>query len=148
MWEISSALQLQTSVCSFFLGSLLCVFYDVIKAFRLSSGSKTTAVFAADIIFSFVAAIITFLFLLSTTNGEIRGYVLFLEALGFLIFRFTLSKFLLKILIKLSGLFLRAVNYVSEFLFKSSLKIEKYSKAFFVFLKKTFKNIHKLSKKS
>lgn len=124
MWEISLSLQIKTSLYGMALGVLLCGLYDIIKALRSISNNGAVGIFVGDIIFSVLSAIITFLFLLATTDGEIRGYALFFEGVGFLISRLTVSVFFLKLFCKVTGFFVKAINKISKLLFKISVKTE------------------------
>lgn len=98
MWEISSSDQLLTFFCSVALGILLCVYYDVIRAVLISRKSGKILIFSGDLFFWITSALVVFLFLLSRTNGELRGYVFVSIGIGFLFFKFTLSKILMLIL--------------------------------------------------
>jgi hypothetical protein len=92
MWEISVSGQVISCLYSFALGGALCVFYDLIRATRSAGANSAFAVFAGDVIFSAVSAVCVFLFAVALTNGEIRGYIVFSVAAGFLAFRFTLGR--------------------------------------------------------
>ena len=92
MWEINVADQTLTFMYSMCLGGLLCAFYDVFRAARKTGSYSFLLVFFSDIFFWVVSAFATFIFLISRTNGEIRGYVIVAETIGFLIFRISISK--------------------------------------------------------
>ena len=92
MWEINVADQTLTFVYSICLGGLLCAFYDVFRATRKTGCVSFLLVFLSDIFFWVVSAFVTFVFLISRTNGEIRGYVIISETIGFLIFRISISR--------------------------------------------------------
>ena len=76
MWEISINDQILTLLYSLCLGVILCVYYDIFRAFHKAGFDSPFQVFIGDILYCVTAAFATFLFLLSRTNGEIRGYVL------------------------------------------------------------------------
>ena len=92
MWEISTREQLITIVFSLVYGFILCILYDLIRALRKAGADSFTAVFAGDLLFFAAAAVSVFFLCLARTCGEIRGYILFAAALGFLLFRISLSK--------------------------------------------------------
>ncbi len=94
MWEIHNIDQLQTFGLSLILGLLLCMLYDIIRAYRAVGKPTVFAVFVEDIAFWIVCAFITFMFFLARTRGEIRGYVLVAELIGFIICRLTVSRLL------------------------------------------------------
>ncbi len=122
MWEINSLEQTKTFILAFLLGCLLSILYIVF--YSLSHINKRRAV-VLDIIFWVIAALITFSFLLLTTNGEIRGFVIFSLLSGFIIFFKSFSKFLLVMLInlfrklkitaeKIDGFFTSITDKISE----------------------------------
>ena len=91
MWEIDNALQLLSVVRSVALGILFSLIYDVLRALRRVKSYGEAAVFIQDIVYSVTIAFITYTFLLSVTNGEVRAFVIISIALGFLVSRFTVS---------------------------------------------------------
>ncbi len=95
MWEISNLLQTQDFLRSIALGVVLCIFYCVFAALRKAGLNSTISVFFEDLIFLIIVSPICFLFLLATTNGEVRMYVLIGALVGFFLFKFTLFKLLL-----------------------------------------------------
>lgn len=92
MWEISVNGQITAVFYSLVLGAALAVFYDIIRALRKSGLDSFIAVFICDVLFFAVSAVTVFIFLVGATNGEIRGYVIFSCAAGFIIYRLTVSK--------------------------------------------------------
>ena len=94
MWEINTANQTVTFILSLCIGVLFCVLYDILRAVRKVCLNSFWSVFFTDILLWIFYALTTFLFLMSRTNGEIRGYVLAGELLGFVLFRLTLSRLL------------------------------------------------------
>ena len=148
MWEINSVSQISGSLFALLLGVLLSLTYDVIRALRKIGFKSFVLVFLGDILFSFLSAIITFLFLLVFTNGAIRAYVLFFEVLGFLLCRITFSKIFLKILIMFFSYFKKTFAYISALLLLFSKKTEEFFGKIYSFIKKTFKKRPKSAKRS
>lgn len=95
MWEISFADQTLTFLLSIPAGAVLCLFYDIFRIIRLSRNTSAVGVFFQDIIYFSISAFFTFCFLIVRCSGEIRGYVLLGELLGFLICRCSLSALVL-----------------------------------------------------
>ena len=141
MWEISSFSQLSASLFAFLLGIGLSLVYDVIKATRKIGLNSCVFVFLGDILFSFLSAVITFLFLLVFTNGALRGFVPFFETLGFVSSRLTLSRLFLKLLILIFSFLKRLLSKFSALLLQFSYKTER-------FLLKLFLNFKNLLKKA
>jgi len=140
MWEIDLNDQLLTFLYSLILGVMLGIFYDIIKSQRLVHRPSNLIIFVADIFFWIVSALVVFLFFLSRTNGEIRGYVLFSLGGGFLLWRITLSRFFLKIICFVLGYIKRVINFLADNFYKILAKI-------YHWLLKIVKNILKWAKK-
>ncbi len=83
MWEISSNLQIANFLRAVLLGGFFCLLYDLFSAARKAGANSTAAVFLQDIFYFVIIAPITFCFLLATTNGEVRAYIIFGVFLGF-----------------------------------------------------------------
>ena len=98
MWEISNSLQAVCFLRAIILGLSLSLFYDIFSALRKSGLNSFFDVLVEDIIFFAVATPIIFLFLIATTNGEVRLYIILGIIIGFLILKLTLSKFIVFVL--------------------------------------------------
>ena len=94
MWEISNIQQGKGILLSFLLGAFLCLIYDLFRLDRIVFKRSTFVVVIEDIFFWIIAAFLTFCLLLLNTNGQIRTYILIIEGIGFVVFYFTVSKFL------------------------------------------------------
>jgi len=115
MWEISNNLQIFGLLRAVLLGCIFCFLYDFLRAFRKTVKCSDLAVFWQDIFYFSFCSPVTFLFLLAVTNGEMRAYVFFGIALGFICFRIIFSFFVLKILNFLFGLIKKMYLYLSHF---------------------------------
>lgn len=143
MWEINNSLQILSFSRSLVLGILLCVLYDFIKSLRLTVNFSAIAIFLQDIAYSCIAAFVTFLFLLSVTNGEMRGYVIVGIVSGFVLSRFTLSRLIGKFLkIIFGGIKMLFGGFLRWFYLKFDRLCEKIIKI----CKKTLKSVKKLLK--
>lgn len=112
MWEIDINFQLLGFIDAVLFGMTLCGIYDIFKAFRLSFEFSKIAIFIQDIIYFIFISIISFVFLLIFTNGEIRLYILLGFAIGFIISRFTVSRILLPVLKTVILFFKRIFSFV------------------------------------
>ena len=92
MWEINSSFQAVSFLYSVLFGVLYCLFYDFFRVLRKLNKSTELSVFFEDLFYFVVIAFVTFLLLMSLSNGEIRGYILFGMAVGFVICYFTISQ--------------------------------------------------------
>ena len=144
MWEISVNDQILTFLYSLVLGILLCIFYDVLRAIRKTGSSSYFSVLAGDIIFWIVNSFVTFIFLLSRTNGEIRGYVLVSMLLGFIVCRLTFSKLIFSVLVAVIGfvrrILSRIIGVINGFTDKTASIITKFTEKIIKIIKKLLKN--------
>lgn len=92
MWEISSYSQWMCFLYSVFLGCGICLFYDVLRIDRAIFKRSSLTVFFEDIFFWIIFAFCVYSFLIIFANGQIRLFILFGVFLGFILFRFTISK--------------------------------------------------------
>ena len=146
MWEIHTSDQLLTFGYALLLGAILCVIYDLLSTHRIANGCGAVTVFIADLAFWIVAAFMTFLFMLARTNGEIRGYVLVAELLGFVIFRLTLSKLLFTLLLAFFKMLARVEDFFA-YVFETCAEFaNKMGKKSLKILKRVGKRIKKLLK--
>lgn len=146
MWEINTANQTFSFILSLCIGALFCVLYDILRAVRKVCLNSFWSVFLTDILLWIFYAFATFLFLMSRTNGEIRGYVLAGELSGFVLFRLTFSRLMLAVLVfivtKLAELNKKAVRIFNKLYAEFDillLKIQQY-------ISKSFKSVKKLLK--
>ena len=136
MWEISISDQIFTSLYSICLGVILCVCYDILRSFRRATNSGTVAIFLGDILYFTVSAFVVFIFLLARTNGEIRGYVLLCTLLGFVIFRVTISRFVVMIITFFMSLIVRGLRIASYYILKFLFSVGEYFIKFLKFSQK------------
>lgn len=112
MWEININNQIITFGLSLCVGAVLCAIYDMLRAWRKVEFNSFMTVFITDIIFWVFSAFVTFIFLMARTNGEIRGYVILGALVGFMLFRISLSRFLLIVLNLLFRCFVKFKNII------------------------------------
>ena len=146
MWEIDSSFQAVSFLYSVLFGAGYCLFYDFFRAFRKLYKPTAFSVFFEDLIYFLIISILTFLLLMSLSNGEIRGYILIGIAVGFTICFFTVSRFFVKILFAVFK-FLNEISEKTVYLLNRILiwlfeKIKKWAKYCTILLNKT-KNLFK-----
>lgn len=127
MWEISLADQTLTFLLSLLGGGVLCLLYDLFRIFRLSRNTSSLGMFVEDVLYFVLCGFLTFCFFIVRCSGEIRGYVLLGELLGFLVCRCTLSavllciaKYVYRFFKKLFGLLFRPLRALCRFLRKKA----------------------------
>ncbi len=143
MWEINNTLQMISFARSVFLGIILCLIYDILRIVRASFDFGKLTIFFQDILFSVFSSLVTFLFLLSLTNGEIRAFVIVGMGVGFLISRLTISRIFLNVGKFIFIRFKKLLKAFSEWFYKVFDNLEKNITIFF---KKTSKTVKKLLK--
>lgn len=148
MWEIDNLLQVINFARSLCLGVVFCLVYDILRAIRKVLYFTSAAVFFQDIFYSIFCALFTFIFLLSITNGELRGFVFISISLGFFLSRFTFSKIWIWLLKKIIGFIKLGFCVVSKAFYGCfdflEENIVKFSQKCFKELKKLLKNLRKL----
>lgn len=151
MWEINNYNQTITFLLSLCLGALFCTLYDIIRAARKVCLNSFWAVQITDIFLWVLYAFVTFVFLVSRTNGEIRGYVLAGEFLGFVLFRISFSRLLFPALrfvfVKIAAVKKKVTGCIDWFYIKFEALILNWGKSAFKFFKsakKLLKNAYKL----
>ena len=103
MWEIDFVAQIFSFLKSIILGGAFGLIYDLFRIPLRRREVSAVLVFAVDLLYFAFIAVINFCFLLTVTNGEVRGYLLLGTALGFFIYKKTLSpifSFLVILIIK------------------------------------------------
>lgn len=151
MWEINVGNQLATLIFSVCLGFILCAFYDVLRALRKTGLNSFFAVFITDVLFCALSAVVTFIFFIARTNGEIRGYVIITELIGFAFFRVAFSRFFLWIFTYLFKAVKKFITCVNKFFESLYLKTDSVILKLYKFIIKksnlTLKTVKKLLKK-
>ncbi len=119
MWEIEFAAQIISFLRSLLLGGIYGLAYDLFHAPFRKRGAVTF--FVCDILYFVVIAFVNFCFLLAVSNGKVRGYLLVGAAIGFIIYKKTLSPvlaavaaFVLRPIKALFSLIARGFSAVSE----------------------------------
>lgn len=92
MGYINTDNQVVTFLWSLVLGVAMCLAYDIVRAFHKVSVKGFFEVMLLDLLFWGTWSLITFSFLVLRCKGEVRAYVLFGQAVGFIITRISISK--------------------------------------------------------
>lgn len=146
MWEIDSSFQAVSFLYSVLFGVGYCLFYDLFRAFRKLYKPTAFSVFFEDLIYFLIISILTFLLLMSLSNGEVRGYIIFGIAVGFAVCYFTVSRLFVEILFIIFKFFFtiseKTVDFLNRILIWLFEKIKKWAKYCTIILNKT-KNLFK-----
>ena len=148
MWEINNNTQLYSFFISFLFGIGYCIFYDIFRSLRKIKKHSAVVVFFEDIIYFSIIGIITFLLQLAFSAGEIRLYLLFGIFLGFIVWNFTVSKFLIRLLVFLIMCIIKAFKAIYIFSDKIFTQISAFIAKIGSKIKKTLKKSQKTKNKS
>ena len=97
MWEINNTNQITGFLYAVILGIFFAIIYDILRAFRIIKNHTSFLVFIEDAVYFLIISPITFIFFLSITAGEVRGYILIGILLGFTAFFMFVSRYSLKL---------------------------------------------------
>ena len=103
--------QITIFLFSMLLGAFLSLFFDGFRIMNAVLKVNLKRIFFEDVIYFVLSAIITFTYILVMNSGEIRVYIVLGEAIGWLIYRVTIGKFVYKLI-------LTVVKFLSKWLSK------------------------------
>ena len=150
--EVNAAGQVASFWIAAAVGVALCLLYDLLRIIRSLKRPGYTAAFVQDVLWSAVAAMITYIVMLVECSGAVRFYIFAGEALGFLACRLTLSRavmFLSQPAIKaLKSVYkflkTKIISPLAAFVSKIAAFIFGHAKKIPIFLKKHLKRIMQL----
>lgn len=96
------------------LGAALGALYDVFRILRIAIPASRGIIAAQDLLFFVLAAIATFLFLLTSIDGSVRVFLMVGEALGWVLYYFTLGQLVMRV----SKTIIAAIKAVFRFLLR------------------------------
>lgn len=140
MWEISVNAQVLGTLYAVPVGAAFCLFYDIIRIFRKSVKPRFAIDFLLDVFFWIICAFVTFCLMLIFSSGQLRWYIFFGLLVGFLIFRFTLSRLIILLSFRIIDLLTRFFSAVNCLLTKIFTKVS-------IFFRKIFDFFIKIAKK-
>lgn len=97
MYMLTIADQTRLFLLALGLGFLLGVVYDLFRVLRMAFTMRRVGVFIQDVLFFLTCASVTFIFLLAVNQGEVRGFIIAGEGLGFLIYYFSFGLLAVKV---------------------------------------------------
>lgn len=151
MWEINNSTQAINFSRAVILGILFCLLYSIFSSIRKAGKDSFTAVLLEDLLYFIIITPVLFLFLLSTTNGELRFYILFGILIGFALLKVTLYKIFTfvftKIFSSIFKVFISVGKYKDKIINLISVKSKVFFKKTAFFLKKAVNTLKKLLKK-
>ncbi len=103
--EITLSSQIAVFLGSLVMGAILSLFYDVFRVFDALLVYNFKRLFLEDVSYLILCAIATFTYMLITSLGEIRGYILIGELIGWVTCRFTLGRINYRFILKIGKSF-------------------------------------------
>lgn len=120
-------LSLSTQTRSFLLslgfGLIIGILYDVLRVVRILLSFSKIATYVTDFLFSVLSAVMTFLFCLSVTNGEVRLYIILGEFIGFSVFYLSFGTVAVKFSEKTVKKIFNVFSKFFRFIFSPFIKI-------------------------
>lgn len=110
---IQIARQTEIFLYSCVIGFALGVLYDVFRILRLAIPSPRAVILVQDILFFSFCALLTFFFMLSTNEGQVRFFILIGELLGAIVQHLTLGVLTMRV----SKAIITLVKKILHFLF-------------------------------
>ena len=109
----------QMTFCMYFalFGVSLGLFYDLLRAFRVRFRLKRLGTGLLDGLFCLAALVGFLLMMLRHTDGRLRGYLVIGLAAGFLRYRKTISRWILRLLLWLLKWLGQALDATADFIF-------------------------------
>ena len=146
MQSVTITAQTQMFLLSCGFGFLLGLLYDVFRIFRMAFFKQKAVVFIQDVLYFAVCGCLTFLFCLTMNYGEIRGYVLLGEVLGWIVYYFSLGAMVFQASSAIVGVLHKVIQFIllalsAPFLFVFHV-FRKTTGFFAGFLKKTAEKFH------
>ncbi|MCR4564139.1 MAG: spore cortex biosynthesis protein YabQ [Clostridiales bacterium] len=146
---------LAKQTCNFFIavgtGFAIGIVYDFFFIIRNLISKRKWVTFICDALFTVSASLLSFLLLLIITDGQIRAYVIFGEAIGFFVYYFSLGVFIVRLCDKITRILKRFFAFLKRillFIFKVvSYPFRKLYAVFSSFFKKIYEKMRKNAKK-
>ena len=105
--------QLNTFIMYFILGILIGLFFDLFRILRKTFKTPDFITYIEDILFGFITGAVLLWIIFVFNNGELRFYMFFALILGSILYLITLSKYFIKINVKI---FVILKNTIYKFL--------------------------------
>lgn len=80
-------------------GAFLCAVYDLFRITRLRRRQNAVLLFVCDFAFCMVATCVMLLLFFNLSYGRVRGYAFAFAVIGFLTWRFTVSRLVIKLIL-------------------------------------------------
>lgn len=134
-------LQTALAVWSVILGAFLCAVYDVFRLFRMIRKQNRVLLFVFDFIFCVFSAACFLILFFNLSYGRLRMYAFVLAAVGFMLWRFTVSRLIMMLLLKLIK---RIKKLLSLIKMRASVKLQRLSRRIYTkrYCRSAVRNCH------
>lgn len=117
--------ELQFFMTSILWGALILLAYDILRIFRRVVKHNYFFIAIEDLLFWVITSVFIFAMIYNENNGIIRGFSIMGMAIGMLIYNFTLSPLVVKLISKLILLLLGPFRFINNSLKKLSRFIQR-----------------------
>ena len=111
--NISVSVEVNVFFSCFVLGLLYGVIYDFFKSVRWGKKVKNINLVLQDVLYYIIISVLTLCIILKINSAQIRGYMPIAVIISFIIYRLTLSRYIVRIFIWLNAI----VKYIIKLLF-------------------------------
>ena len=120
--EISQSVYGLITICSVIIGFILGVIYDIFRIRRITMESeniiKNIIIFAEDIIFAVISAVIMVLMIYHLNNGRIRWFFIFGAGIGFIVYYNTIGRIVIICSEKIIKFIRYCIRMIKRFIYK------------------------------
>ncbi|MBR5286647.1 MAG: spore cortex biosynthesis protein YabQ [Clostridia bacterium] len=110
-------LHMALAMWSVILGAFLCAVYDVFRLLRQIRRQNVIFVFIGDFLFCIFSAVCLLILFFNLSYGRVRFYALVLAIVGFMVWRFTVSRLVMTLLLKL-------IRRIKKFLTSIKMRVD------------------------
>ena len=134
-------LHMALALWSVILGAFLCAVYDIFRLLRLVRRQNAFVVFLCDFIFCVFSAVCLLVLFFNLSYGRVRFYALALAIAGFLVWRFTVSRLVMTLLVKLIK---RIKKLLISIKMRISVRLKRLSRRIYTkrYCKKAIRKVH------
>ena len=97
---------------SLVIGAFLCATYDLFRITRLTKKQNPITLFIFDLLFCIIAACSFLLLFFNLTYGRVRVYSFVFALVGFLVWRFTVSRLVIGIILRVIKITKKLLNSI------------------------------------
>ncbi len=151
MYTVHPNEQMLIFLASLGVGFLFGVLYDVFRAVRMAFLQGKLVVVFFDLLYFFLVAFFSYIFIIASNKGEVRSYIIIGELLGAVFYYFSLGIVVMKLTNRFVDLLKRIYSFVFKIISFPFRLVKLFLKSVFSKLQfiseKNKKNLQKISKK-